>query len=275
MPTFDRIFCPICESAKADNFEKITHSYPEAVVCKTCGLGIECVVKLTPEQYAREKYDEVRNAGAGGDRWGRFHHDSAVAADRYNQLRPHLTEYHKNAGERGYWVDVGCGSGATPAYLRRIGWSVAGIEAHEETAREVSKMIGIPMIPYEVWVSMTRVPNQPPSVDVVSFFDSAEHMLDPVDAIKCAGRSVVPGGLIIIELPDLDSCPLDKYDTWRHRKISATFTEHIWQFSEKSLTKLFEYHLPGWVKIAVNRPVPERLQMAFKNGNASADEVTS
>lgn len=251
-------FCPVC----SNRTDFITIAGPpgadmEAIRCGQCGLGIETWLRLDPKAYSSETYDAVRNHGAGGDRWAKFHHDSAVASIRIEQLKDAISGYLPEA----VWVDVGCGNGAMPAELRRRGWSVVGVEPDEDTCRSLGNLLGIQALPYASWLAVSTM--SPQAATVVSFFDSLEHMLDPVGTLIVASKSVVPGGVIIIELPDLD-VGVDDFRNWKHRRISESFTEHIWHFCEGTLFRLVRDRLHDFDILRVSRPVKGRLQAVIK-----------
>ncbi len=263
MAVFDLLHCPICDDA-SQGFTLLTASDPlPAYSCNGCGLGIETVLSRDPlGDYRRATYDDRRNAGIGGPRWPRFHHDTAVAALRLSQLGTSVPS-------SGTWVDVGCSNGAFIALARRRGWKVLGVEADTAAAEEVSRVVGLRVIDFSTWVAIAQGENAHRAVDVISFFDVVEHLLDPVGVLRAAANAVVPGGVIVVEVPDLTAAG-DGFSTWGHRRVTADFTEHLWHFNENSLDLLRVRHLPGFVKVRVARPVPGRLQVVWKKDGVAA-----
>lgn len=247
----DRLICPICDGTAFDELAP-TSGYP-AGRCRGCGLGIEERLSKDPARaYARAAYDPHRDANAGSDRWQRFHHDSAVAADRLAQLRAVLP---RDPGGR-RWVDVGCNNGAFLVAARRAGWSPVGVEADPEDAREVAALLGVPVLAYPVWAAAPS-----PNADAVSLFDVLEHVLDPVGTFVAAARSLRPGGVLVVECPDLGA--RTTVVDWKHRRITKEFTEHIWHFSERSLSVLAARYAPTLRLVHVARPVEDKIQVAW------------
>lgn len=258
----DLITCPVCESET--EFEPLAGGPHRAVRCRSCSLGIELSLSRNPAgAYARPVYDLARNDKAGLSRWARFHHDSAVAQLRLAQLSPVLPRPQPGAA-RPVWVDVGCGNGAHLAAARRRGWAVVGVEADAEAARELSELLAVPALAYGQWAATAN--NAPPAADAVSFFDVLEHLLDPVGTLQLAARSLRPGGVLVVEAPDLDSTTPEDFAAgkWRHRRVTTDFTEHVWHFSRRSLATLAARHLPGLEEVRSASPVPTKLQLAWR-----------
>lgn len=257
---FDLLHCPVCDGPPVD--PAVLDTAPLAVRCSGCGLGIEADLRLSPTAYARAEYDRHRNAGQGGNRWARFHHDSAVAACRFDQLAGVLPDRPGRV-----WVDVGCGAGAHLAAARRRGWTAAGVEADPDTAAEVTAVLGVPVFPYGAWV--TTAAAGPAAVDVVSFFDSLEHLLDPVGALVAAAAAVRPGGLVVVEAPDLAAVRPADFPRWKHRR-NAEFTEHVWHFSVDTVAAAVRRYLPGFEPVHAAAPVRDRFQVAYRRVSPSA-----
>lgn len=260
MGAFELSYCPVCDGADQGFTVLDTGTFP-AIRCRGCSLGIEQRLSVDPVGvYARDAYDGVRNAGAGGSRWQRYHHDSAVAVSRLSQLGSSLP-----SGST--WVDVGCSSGALLTVLRRRNWRVLGVEADIIAAEEVIRAVGVPVIDYRSWLATaSRSPREDQKVDVVSMFDVIEHLLDPVGTLQIAANSLHHGGVLVVEVPDFDvGLKEPEWSTqWKHRRITETFTEHIWHFSEQTLEQIRVRHLKNMIQVRLARPVHGRLQIVWK-----------
>ena len=68
------------------------------------------------------------------------------------------------------------------------------------------------------------------SYDVITFFDSLEHM-DDIDFVKDLNTKYV-----CISVPDCHYFSDEWFDTWKHRKPD----EHLWHFNEASLNKFMD-----------------------------------
>lgn len=244
------VSCPTCQTA---SFTPLAGPPHPAVVCVTCGLGIERVLGIPPDAYERNEYASVRSAGTDGPAWGRWHHDVAVATLRLAQLTP--LGLH-GPGRGGRWVDFGCGLGAVPVVAERNGYRAVGVEQDTRTvAAPVKVLSSVDWIRYGL-----------SDVCVVSMFDVLEHLPDPTSAIRAAARDLKAGGTFVVEVPDLDSA--DPFETWKHRRIhirsdGTVFTEHVWHFSDRSLRAMVGKYAPALVHRTTGRPVPGKIQCVW------------
>lgn len=264
-PAYDRVVCPVCDGTEFDELA----TAPRAVRCRACGLGIEARVRLPINAYRPDVYDAARDRGTGQDRWARFHHDSAVAADRLDQLKPLLPKTPVAAtGRPLVWVDVGCNSGAFLVVARRRGWEVVGVEADPAAAAQVGPAVGVQVLTPDVWAAYARQPAgtkthpAPPKPFAVSLWDVLEHLLDPVHAFVTAAAALEPGGLLVLDVPDLDQA--GDLATWKHRRVTETFTEHLYHFSRASLEALASRFTPDLRPVRFTTPVPGKLQAVFR-----------
>lgn len=76
--------------------------------------------------------------------------------------------------------------------------------------------------------------------DVITFFDSLEHFdsLDFIGKLRC--------GYVMVSFPNCDYQGDEWFENWFHRKPD----QHIWHFSQQSISDLFAYH--GYSVVAVS-----------------------
>lgn len=254
-PRFPKVACPVCGPSRTTPLS----ADPPAVRCTDCGLGIELLVSKNPiGDYRPDNYDNARNQYAGSCRWSRFHHDCAVADYRMMQL---AAVVDPTPAASHLWIDVGSGNGAVSVVARRRGWQAAVVEASREACADLHQLHGFPAVTYGSWLAGLSA-NQSMAAAVVSFFDVLEHLLDFPAAVRAAAATVVPGGVVITETPDLDAAK--DFDRWKHRRVSTDFTEHQYHFSESSLTRTFDRYARELKLIHVARPVEGKIQMAWR-----------
>lgn len=260
--------CPVCEGFELDALDDGSESGLPAYRCRGCGLGIEHALRLPQGAYAATDYDRLRSHGAGSDRWARYHHDAAVAVKRFEQLKAFLPREPRGPSGRPLrWVDVGCNSGAFLVVARRRGWNVVGVEADETAARQTSLITGVQVVTPDYWAATVAQFEADPKFAearpfVLSFWDVLEHLIDPVEAFRVAARALQPGGLLVVEAPDLDQA--EDFKAWHHRRITTHFTEHLWHFSPGSLDALARRYTPELARVHSASPVAGRLQMAWQ-----------
>lgn len=101
---------------------------------------------------------------------------------------------------QGRLLDVGCASGKFLRQMAAVGWRPSGIESDAEAA-EKARTTGA-----EVFVGDPVKATFPDgSFDLVTAFHSLEHMPDPLGALARMMGWLAPGGLAIVEVPNVGS----------------------------------------------------------------------
>lgn len=98
-------------------------------------------------------------------------------------------------------IDVGCGSGSFLALLRqRTGVRVWGTELSSRKEANDNE-IGMAVTYAPLWDA--GFPEA--SSHAVTFWHTLEHMTDPTRTLRSAYRVLVPGGILMIEVPNMNS----------------------------------------------------------------------
>lgn len=130
--------------------------------------------------------------------------------------------------ERGTSVfEVGAGDGRFLAALESRGFQASGLDpaAPAETARPLDR------IPVE------EAQFVPSSLDAILFWHVLEHLRDPASALEKVVPALVPGGSLIVAVPNLASLQARiGGDVWFHQDVPR----HITQFTARGLRELLE-----------------------------------
>ena len=155
-------------------------------------------------------------------------------------------------------LDVGCGLGDNLAFFRQRGWDMYGteLELQSEAPAWLANRISHSDLRDGPWT--------PGSFDCVTFFNTLEHLPDPVGQMEAAWRLLKTGGSIFVEAPNLDSWQARFFkDRWFHLDAPR----HLYHFRPAVLQRLlesagfvtellpgvsYEYELFGWVQSAQN-----------------------
>lgn len=183
--------CPVCDY-RISRWVMAERGY-DIVECPLCRL---VYVWPRPNSQDLELFYEGRYA----DSW----YDSAVAEwGREISLR-RFSRYVKPLIERkasGRLLDVGCGYGFFLELMRPRGYETYGLDLNPKSVRYCNEVKNVD-------VRLGRIGDDlfPPGYfDIVTMWMVLEHVPDPGGAIAWARRLLRPGGIICIQVPNINS----------------------------------------------------------------------
>lgn len=136
----------------------------------------------------------------------------------------------------GLLLDVGCATGDFLSEMKRQpGWRVAGIEPSEHAARYAQAHIGVPVVNG----TLNGAPFSTASFDAITMWDVLEHVYDPRTVISEAARLLRPGGVLVVNHPNLES--IDRYIFGR-LWLGYELPRHLHLFPTTLLRQLMDEH---------------------------------
>jgi len=164
------------------------------VQCQECGL---CFTNPRPS---------IRSIGQFYPSVYRPHQIHAKRRARNYQQRPgwrrprnerQVLDWH---GE-GRLLDFGCGSGSFLEQMHHNGWQVTGVDLSAPTVYRIRAELNL-----QVHVGTLPHPDlKPESFDVITMWHSLEHVHQPREVLREAHRLLVPGGKLLVAVPNIDS----------------------------------------------------------------------
>jgi len=218
--------CALCEVDDAEHL--LTKHGHDLVQCRRCSL-----VYVSPQP------DPGRlAAGYNADA---FHaHQRSADEGQHNrardQTRAAMIARHQPGGRL---LDVGCSTGSFLRAARARGFAVSGIDlglANVERARAAGLDVHHAVV--------EQAPFTPRSFDVITLFDSIEHMPEPVAALEASRELLADDGLLVLTTPNVGG--LFPRLTWQlfGRTIGAwehpTPPWHLFQFSRQTMRRALE-----------------------------------
>jgi len=237
-PGYESIRCNLCGAAETHTVYEAQHvdvagrdlvhtfraSGDELLIdrlvrCRACGLQY-----VSP----RPRASAIVEAYSGGDDPA---YVSQVAA-RERTFGDAVARIEKLLPGRGRILDVGTAAGAFLAAASGRAWQVEGCEPNAWLAEWGSSHYGIPIRTGEIFDQ----PYAPGSFDVVTLWDVIEHTPDPSRVIRTARELIRPGGLLIVNYPDIGS--------WIARALGRRWpflsSVHLYYFTRGTMKGLLE-----------------------------------
>jgi SAM-dependent methyltransferase len=163
------------------------------------------------------------------DYWQSGQLKNSTSLDILYRLRmaPIVSTIRKYATYDSNILDWGCGDGSFIRLLRNFGWHCFGIDAYKKDLND-------PQIS-STTIEKADFPNG--YFDIITCFHVLEHLAAPVTSVKHALMLLKIGGLIIIEVPNLDSIGFRIFKRkWQPLEIPT----HLNHFTPATLQKVFE-----------------------------------
>jgi 2-polyprenyl-3-methyl-5-hydroxy-6-metoxy-1,4-benzoquinol methylase len=104
---------------------------------------------------------------------------------------------------RGRLLDFGCGAGSFLERMHQQGWNVTGLDISALAVRQAQSGLGLPVL----LGSLPHPELAPQSFDVITMWQSLEHVHDPQAVLRQAHELLVAGGKLFVSVPNIDSLP--------------------------------------------------------------------
>jgi len=187
--------CPACGVADARALFTSYDGYPysECAECGTwfvplrvTGALFERYFEITPAARRYGDYTQIQNDDASVQALDRARFAAYFADLRACLDRPLAT-----------LLDIGCGVGNSLAVARELGIDAYGLEVN---ARAIAAARAAGRAVFEPGAPLPR-----PAFDVVTLWETIEHLDDPLATLQHAKTLLAPHGLLAITAPNLDS----------------------------------------------------------------------
>lgn len=242
---FEIVYPPDYESAKPDD---ILHTFrssgdeillDQLVRCENCGL--EYLNPRLGETVVVEGYSE------GSDEMF-----VSQAAGRERTFAKSLKIIEKHTQTRGDLLDVGTAGGSFLAVAKQRGWEVAGCEPNRWLAAWGKEHYGIDIHAGTIFDMQLK----DASFDVVTLWDVLEHTPDPKAVLLECRRLLKPGGLLVVNYPDINSL----VSRLMGRGWVFLLSIHLYYFTKETITKMLE---TNGFKVSNNRRHWQTLELGY------------
>jgi 2-polyprenyl-3-methyl-5-hydroxy-6-metoxy-1,4-benzoquinol methylase len=245
--------CNLCGSTEYDvlsNVGKDNESL-NTVICKKCGLVWSHPFPIDPFDYYQKHY-RILYKGTFTPKKKHIFRAARAAVGRFNLLKHFL--------KPGWRVlEVGSGGGEFLYLLKKLGYDAFGIEPNEGYSGYAKKE-------YQLNITTGFLQNtqfEENSFEMITMWHVFEHMDNPADILKKIHSYLVADGLLVIEVPNVESTCQWPNNTFH--------TAHLYNFNQLTLSRIAE---KAGFSVIEKTVVPDGgiiRQIFKKNGEASRD----
>ena len=216
-------------------------------VCQVCGTVQKPVTEIwLAEADAIYGGYEIYSQ-SGGVEQSSFDQLTGAAQSRSAKLVDWLTRGGYIPPE-GKLLDIGCGNGA---FLRTFGsvypnWSMTGLELNDRNRSVVEAIPGVERLHVGPIESLSG------QFNLITLIHALEHIPNPARFLSSLREKLLPGGILLIEVPNLNTSPFD-----------ILIADHCSHFTADTLVKVIE-QTPFTVIHLEEDYVPRELTVAIK-----------
>src|SRR3972149_3017210 len=220
---FEIVYPPRYESAKPDEILNTFRSsgdeklLDQLVRCKRCGFQY-----LNP----RLRSDVVIEGYSSGSDETFISQIKGREKTFANALK--LIERYKPT--RGHLLDIGTAGGSFLSVAKAAGWQVEGCEPNRWMCEWANSHYGLQIVPGTVF----DMHLSPDTFDGVTLWDVLEHTSDPKATLKECNRVLKPGGLLVVNYPDIHSTVARLMG----RRWVFLLSVHLYYFTRQTLARM-------------------------------------
>lgn len=223
----NKILCNLCQSEKYRLMYNV-NGY-DIVKCEVCGL-----VYLNP-QPSPEELEEIYSKqqivynGAGEDGFLSYINNkpATIKLLGYDKRLADIENYI----DKGKILDIGCAGGFFLDYAKSQGWDTYGIEISSWAFDIAKNKLGLNI--YNRTLREIAFPDN--HFDVITMYDILEHTNDPMSELQEVYRVLKPQGLLVINLPNIDSL-LARINKSNWIKLDPP--QHLYHFTPRTIRQL-------------------------------------
>ena len=224
------MICPLCHNATLTIIARELRQGEKRKVffCRRCELGIldsKIGAGELKKFYAAE-YRQSPKLTSQGNPAELFSTFAPLQDNRLRLLRPYLTK-------KTNLLEVGCSAGMFLYHAKKRVREVVGIDFDTASAKYAARKCHCQI--YTTDITETPLPKK--YFDAIVAFQTLEHVANPIEFINTLKEYLKPGGVMMIEVPNLYDALAYVYDLPNHYKFFF-HAAHLWYFTARSLNKL-------------------------------------
>ena len=226
--------CPACNSDASRFLFESYDQYPYHA-CEICGTWfVPLIIDEKSFDAFRVAVPEAREISesmmSGRDTIAR-----ESDRQRFRQYFEMLAPFWRNRRRAVRYLDIGCGVGHSLELARELGWQATGVEPNK-TAAETAQKGGRNVVRSLDWSATDRY-------DIISLFETLEHVTDPAALMRDISGALTAGGVIMITVPQWASFELSIIQEHSFHVFGGSESVgHVNLFDRRGIATLLERH---------------------------------
>lgn len=176
----------------------------QLAACQSCGAVQKALTSQWHEEVAQiyESYSVYAQA-LGGEQLS-FNAQTGANSSRSQSIVEWLKQ-QTHLPESGLLLDIGCGNGSFLNAFQRIfpNWQMIGAELDDRNRAQVESIPGVLSLHTGPLTDLKQ------RFDLIVMVHALEHIPRPIKFLNTHKSLLTPSGLLLIEVPDLDTSPFD------------------------------------------------------------------
>lgn len=235
--------CPLCDSdnlrpvlSERNTFPDHAHSevfafhnqWVQLLECQDCHFAFAKEIPAD-KSFFQKRYDNT---------W--FDPEFEVGSVRKSEILEDIFRVIKKYQPEGKLLDVGSFAGKLLHFAKDKGYTPEGVEVNPKLAKFTEETLGFHV--YNSEIQNVELPSN--YFEVVTIIDVLEHLVGPRDVLLQLYKTIRPGGLLIIKVPNYR---MQKFKQWVAQKLGVSkagiFNNfgHINQFSPRAVRNVVEH----------------------------------
>ena len=228
--------CPLCGKQHFDKVHTCVDHYAtgesfDLYRCHSCGFMF---TQNSPSEDVIGRYydspDYISHSDTHKGLMNSVYHRvrQYMLSQKFSIIRKH-SSVHK-----GKLLDIGCGTGYFPHYMKQQGWHVAGIEKSPQARKFAEEHFGLHIQPPEALHGMGEK-----EYDVVTLWHVMEHLQHLNETWDTLHTILKDYGLLVVAVPNYTSTDAKIYG---HMWAAYDVPRHLWHFSPDTMRQFAQKH---------------------------------
>ncbi|MFX1592156.1 MAG: class I SAM-dependent methyltransferase [Promethearchaeota archaeon] len=218
------IYCPLCRKVISGFNIWVKTDVGDILRCNNCSLGF-----LNPNLKDTSDLEKIRLSAYNL----RTYYKLLIRKQNELSLRykKQLKEISRIVKEKGKLIDIGCSIGMFLSTAASFGFEPYGYDKNDINLRKAEKFFAINILS-DNFLEIKKYKNL---FDVATMWDVLEHLKDPVEYLSKLISIVKPGGLLVVQCPNMESYEFLKFgNKWNW----LTPGDHLQFFTPITLIKV-------------------------------------